>query len=943
MKKNYKQILFYFFCIQISGFVSAQCGAPVSGGSSTNLFTLIRNSTNPIAADKNLNSIVYIHRNNASLFGGNSGNLRYDISFNAGATWTINQGVLNPISTSFGRYPNVAIHNPTNNVNPTNAYLGYMAATINSATSAWNGMVSGVNQLSGTGTTENYNQGIVNPQLIPHSLVKGAPGIYWAVDALFNGSTMTGFAIYKGTWNSTLNDIVWTTNFTVTPNFNTNYSSSVYLGDYNIAFDPTGTNGWFSFLGHVSPGPSNYAYYPVFYKTTNGGQTWTGPIQVNLNTLSCLTASITSGNVVTTNFEHDLTVDVNGNPHLFTTICNGTNAYSVLYSAWHRMYDITLRNGLWVAHEVANVLAGRGNFGTSPNITSQDMAPQASRSSDGTKLFFSWTDNSSYTLGQANQSPNFFSRGYNVSNNTWTPIKDFSSCNTNAAGAIYVPHVAAEVLEPSSSVFKLAPIYGVFTSNSDPALVCNFNFLDNVTFSISEFSVAAPPSPTISIAQGTNVLYCPGSTITINTTSNVGQAIWSTGATTTVIPISTSSITTYSVLAQQNCGIGSASITVTTMSISSSGPSSSICPGDNATLTASGNAISYSWAPGNVGGTIAVVNNTISTIYTLTAYSNANCNITNTLAVNLFNLPTIAISGNGSVCLGTGVSLTASGASTYTWTNGPNNSIYTFTPTLPFNNYTVTGTDMNNCVNTQTFDVLVLPNPTVSAISNKTVICSGDNVNLTAFGANTYSWSGGGGTNPNPNVTPSVSTIYTLTGYDLNLCSNSTTLYILVNPTPTVVVTSSRPNLCVGEKVVFTASGASTYFWSNTSTTNSTQTTPNSTSTINYTVTGTSTFGCFSKTVFTQTVSSCVGLKEFVDYKNVITLYPNPNDGVFTIRTNSTGYFVIMNELGQQVYEIRKTNEMDLDLQLSHLKNGIYFIVGQLKDGEVKEKFVINK
>ena len=942
MKKIYIQIFICFVCIQFTNHMNAQCAAPVTGGSSSNLFTLIRNSTNPIAADKNLNSIVYVHRNNATTFGGSSGNLRYDVSFNAGTTWTLNQGVLNPINSSFARYPNVTIYNPTNNITPTNAYIGYMAATINTSSSAWNGVVTGVSQLSGTGITENYNQPVVAPQLIAHSTVKGAPGIFWAVDALYNGTAITGFAVYKGTWNNTSNDIVWANNFTVAPSFNTSYASAAYIGDYNIAFDPTGTNGWLSFLGHVSPGPSNYAYYPVLYKTTNGGQTWTGPIQVNLTTLSCLTSNMTGTNVPTTNFEHDLTVDVNGNPHIFTTICNGTNAYSVLYTAWHHMYDITLKNGLWVAYDVANVLAGRGTWGTSPNTISQDMAPQVARSVDGTKIFFSWSDNSTYTLGQANQSPNFFSKGYNVTNNTWTPIKDFSSCNTGLNGNILVPHVAAEVLEPSSSVYKLAPVYGVLLTNSDPALVCGFNFLDNVTFSTSDFSVSAPASPTVSIAQGTNVLLCPGSTISINTSSNVGQAIWSTGATTTIIPISSSSITTYSVLAQQNCGIGSASITVTNMTISSSGPSSSICPGINATLTASGNAISYQWNPGSINGTLAVVNNTVSMVYTLTANSNANCSMTNTVAVPLFNLPTILIAGTPTVCAGTAVSLTASGASTYSWINGPNTSNYTFTPSLQYNSYTVTGTDANTCVNSQTFDLQVLPNPTVSALSNLTVICNGDNVLLTALGANTYSWSSGG-TSANTNVSPSVTTVYTLTGYDINLCKNSNTISVTVNPTPSVVVSSSRPNICVGERAIITATGAATYFWSNASTNSTFQIVPSSTVALTYSVSGTSTAGCIGKTVFTQTVSACTGLINLSKQSEIIQLYPNPNNGQFILLSEVSMKLIIVNELGQQVATFENIEAGNNAIDLGQLKNGIYFILGSQDSIFIREKIIINR
>jgi hypothetical protein len=941
MKTIYSLALFSLIGLLDVSTGLAQCGAPTNLGSSANLFTLIRNSTNPVAVDKNLNTVIYVHRNNNTNFGGSSGNLRYDVSFNAGTTWTLNQGVLNNLNSSYGRYPNVAIYNPTNNVTPSNAYLGYLAATINTASSAWNGVVTGVSQLNGTGITENYNQPVVAPQLIAHSLVKGAPGIFWAVDALYNGSAITGFAIYKGTWNSGSNDIVWANNFTVAPSFNTAYSSAAYIGDYNIAFDPSGTNGWMSFLGHVTPGPSAYAYYPVFYKTTNGGATWTGPIQVNLGTLGCLTSNMTGTNVPTTSFEHDLTVDANGNPHLFTTICNGTNAYSVLYTAWHHMYDITLRNGLWVANDVGNVMAGRGQWGTSPNITTQDMAPQVSRSQDGTKIFFSWTDNSTYTLGQANQSPNLFTRGYNVTNNTWTPIKDFSSCNTGAAGLILSPHVAAEVLEPSTGVFKIAPVYGVLTNN-DPALVCDFKFLDNGTFSTSDFSVTMTSTTNISIAQGTNVLLCPGSTITINTSSTVGQALWSTGSTNTAISISSSSISTYSVLAQQNCAIGSASISVTNMSVSVSGPSASMCPGSSASLSISGNAIGYNWNPGAVSGSAALVSPTVTTIYTVVANSNANCSISNTVSVGVFNLPTVTIAGNATVCAGSAVTLTASGASTFTWTNGPTTNVYTFTPTLQYNTYSVTGTDVNTCVNSQTFNVQVMPVPTVSALSSKTLICDGEVVLLTALGATTYSWSTGS-TAGNINVSPSVTTVYTLTGYDVNLCSDKKTIAVNVSPTPTVIITSNRPVLCVGEKAILTATGASTYFWSNASTNVTVQISATSTAALSYTATGTSTFGCVGKGTFTQTVSACTGISN-VSLSGKLLIYPNPSQGQFQVVAEGGGALQLINQLGQvlRTYTI-SDQRLSVSMDISDLPSGVYYLSGQLSDGMVREKLVLQK
>ena len=937
MKQISTFILSVSFILLFSNASQAQCGSPVNMGSSSNMFTLIRNSTNPIAADKNLNTVVYVHRNNASTYLGNSGQLRYDVSTNAGSTWSIDIGVVNPLTTHLARYPNAAIYNPTNNINPSNAYFAYMAATINSVSSAWNGVVTGVQQLNGTGTTESYNQPVINPQLIPHSVVKGAPGIFWAVDALFNGSNITGFAVYKGTWNAGSNDIVWAHNFSVTPSFNTGLSATPVVGDYNIAFDPTGTTGWFSFLGHVSPGPSNYALYPIFYKTTNGGQSWTGPFQVNLNQFSCLTSSLTSPNVVTTNFEHDLTVDVNGNPHLFTTICNGSNAYGVIYTQWHHMVDITQINGIWLAHDVANVLAGRGTWGVAPNAVSMDMAPQVSRSADGTKVFFSWSDNSNYTLGQANLSPNFFSKGLNIANGQWTPTKNFSSCNPNTDGKMLVPHAAAEVLEPGLNQFKLAPVYGEYSVSNDPLQISNFKFLDNCLFTTSEFTVAGSAPVTFSIAQGSPILLCPSSTVNVGLLgSGFGQYIWSTGATGSVLPISTSTLTTYSVIAQQNCNIGTATLTVTNMTVTAAAPTASFCYGTTLNLTASGNASVYTWNPGNITGTNAVITATNIPIYTLTAGGTGGCTFNQTVAVNALTLPTVSVAGDNTVCIGSSITLTASGASTYAWNNGSTGATAVFTPTL--NTICILiGTDANGCSNTASISVQTLQVPIVSAISDKNNICAGTPINLTASGAQTYSWSNGG-VGQNTTSTPTVSTVYSVTGYDANLCSTIQTVAVNVYPLPAIGIVSNRTLVCKGEKAVLTASGAATYTWNTSAKTTTIQISP--TTSTNYTVIGTDANGCVNTMTFAQVVSDCVGLKDGESVV-VFSVYPNPSNGTAMVKAMSKMMLTVFNQLGQQVADCVLDQNNNYSIKLTELAVGVYYLLGENEEGRFVHKLVV--
>jgi len=897
----------------------AQCGAAVQNGTSGNMFTHIRNSTNPVAVDKNLNTVVFIHRNNQNLNGGNSGHLRYDVSTNGGTSFTVDYGNLNPINTSLARYPNIAIYNPTNNTNPAAAYVCYMAATINPSLSTWNGLVEGVTPMSTNSSTENYNTPITAPQLIPHSLVKGAPGVYWSIDALFNGTNITGFAVYKGVWTASLNTVTWANNYTVTPPFNTGYNGTAQLGDYNIAFDPTGQNGWFSFLGHVSPGPSGYAYYPVFYKTTNGGASWTGPIQVDLNTLSCVTQSIASGGIPTTNFEHDLVVDVNGNPHLVTTICYGTGAYAVQYTQTHRMFDITLENGLWVGRSIANVLAGRGTFGTSPNMTTLDMTPQASRSADGTKIFFSWVDNTGYTLGQANQTPDLFSRAYDVTTNQWTNVKSFSSCNMATSGKMFYTHLAAEVLEPSSGQFKLAPVYAEFTLGTDPAIQSNFKFLDGCTFSSSEFTVTAPASPSITLSSGNNLLLCPGSTVNVSV-NGAGSAIWSNGVTSTLLPVSQSSLTTYSVIAQVGCLTGTASLAVSMMSVTVNSNSIAACIGQTVGFNAAGNANTYTWLPsGQTGTAFTATASTIGT-YTLIA-GGQGCSTQYTTGFTILQNPTITISGNTVTCQGSIVTLTANGGATYSWSSGGTNMTETVSP-LASSIYSVVATGTNGCEGKGSFTVNTLPLPIITVSSDQPSVCVGKPAIFTAFGAQTFTWLPST-LSWSTTVTPSVTGVYTVNGEDANGCVGSNTIGLVVYPLPTLTAVASRTLFCKSEKsVTLSVTGAQGYTWTNGPFSNTFAVSPQSTSI--YTVTGVNGNGCKSSTTVELAFSNCTDLADVS--KQSINIYPNPVSDLLMIEGLEKGDQIVLYDLTGRMVMTQESASEILTLDLGDQPKGVYFV-----------------
>ncbi|MBN2728918.1 MAG: hypothetical protein JXR53_06800, partial [Bacteroidales bacterium] len=103
--------------------------------------------------------------------------------------------------------------------------------------------------------------------------------------------------------------------------------------------------------------------------------------------------------------------------------------------------------------------------------------------------------------------------------------------------------------------------------------------------------------------------------------------------------------------------------------------------------------------------------------------------------------------------------------------------------------------------------------PTVSASASPTTICAGSSTTLTGSGASTYSWnSGGSGTTTS--VSPSSNTTYTVTGTS-NGCTNTANVSVTVTPLPSVSASATVSPICAGSSTTISATGASTYSWSN--------------------------------------------------------------------------------------------------------------------------------
>lgn len=210
----------------------------------------------------------------------------------------------------------------------------------------------------------------------------------------------------------------------------------------------------------------------------------------------------------------------------------------------------------------------------------------------------------------------------------------------------------------------------------------------------------------------------------------------------------------------------------------------------------------------------------VNTTYSILYISNLNpstCTVGNlpiNISVFVEVIPAPNITANATpptVCLGDQITLTGSGAISYSWSGGITNGI-PFTPASTAT-YTVTGTDANGCTNTSTTDVTVNPLPIITATASPPSVCPGSSTTLSGGGGVSYVWSGGV-INGIPFV-PLANGSYTVIGTDANGCTNTSSVTINLNPDIPISILPNDPIICKGDSVQLIASGASTYIWIN--------------------------------------------------------------------------------------------------------------------------------
>jgi hypothetical protein len=594
-----------------------------------------------------------------------------------------------------------------------------------------------------------------------------------------------------------------------------------------------------------------------------------------------------------------------------------------------------------------------------------------------TPYSYSWSNGTTSVIATSNPTGPILSAGtYTVT------VTDNNGCVSTASATITEPGLLTASPGPIDNVSCFGGSNGVVAANASGG-VSPYTYVwsgggtnatktglptGTYTISVTDYhgciatastTITQPTLLTVSAIQSGNISCLGGNNGSVSATPSGGTSpytySWSGGGSGAIK--SGISAGTYTITLTDNNGCtatASTLITQPTLLSVSAGVSANVrCNGGNdgsVMATPSGGTAPYTFAWSG-GGTNNTKTGLAIGTYTVTLTDSNGCTATSATTITQPAPLADSATAVNVTCFGdadgsvTAILTGGTSPFTYSWSGGGTNASKTG---LTIGNYTVTVTD--NCGVSVTSSATVTQPVllTVSATTGNNETCYGYSdgfVFSTASGGTlpyTYSWSGGGTAATNSSLPVGT---YTITLTDNSGCS-ATASAAIGQPAP---ITASRDSVsdngtCNGVAAVKVLSGKSpyTYLWTPGNLT--TDTIKGQCAGI-YCCTITDSNGC--TTTVCITIKSSLGI-ENISNSNGISIYPNPNNGKFTISA-SGGSVVshqlsveIYNMLGQNVYSQINIPNATFNINISDQPNGIYLIRMLDKDGNlVNQKKVV--
>lgn len=568
-------------------------------------------------------------------------------------------------------------------------------------------------------------------------------------------------------------------------------------------------------------------------------------------------------------------------------------------------YDPVYKYGRTTTHELSHYFGVRHTWGDGNCLTDYcNDVPSAQGPTYGTAIYPYLPNNCASTVPPTGTEGIMF--------------MNFADYTDDAAMYMFTDEQKARMQTAmlNSPYRKLLGTHGLCSTGA-ATVVANFSISPAVIFqgqsvSITDLSTTTSP-PIISWNY-----FSAASTITTSTLQNPSFTFNTPGVYTISLTISSAgtNASTTKTLQVNACPIPT--VNVNTINASCAGS----CNGSATMISNGGSPFTYSWTPSVSSSSVAsgLCNGTYTCVIT------NSCGVSVTKIFNITSPPPLIVNINvagAPVCQGNSVNLTSainggSPSYLYSWSTGSNLSSITVTPTImPVTIYSLTVTDSQGCTAVKSVSITVNPIPSITVTPANQTICSGKTATVSLSGAQNYTTNPGAITLSTFTVSPTSTTVYTVTGTTPFGCVGTKRDTIKVTAPPTIFSYVSSNTVCLGSVITFSNSGGSSYTLSPSSLTgNLINIAPSSLGTTIFTVSGTGPFGCIS--------TKTVGISTFS--LPVVTISPSNT-------TICSGKSVLLTASGASSYTWAGSGIVSNSISVSPTANTIYSVIGRSTNG----------
>jgi hypothetical protein len=380
----------------------------------------------------------------------------------------------------------------------------------------------------------------------------------------------------------------------------------------------------------------------------------------------------------------------------------------------------------------------------------------------------------------------------------WSAVPGSSYTWTNSNTAIGLPGAGTSVVNAFSGI-----------NNGTTPSTANIIIVSQTASCTARdtFTITVNPNPIVNAGNDTTI--CSGQPLSLGATGALAYNWTSNVLNNQIFYPQVSNVYQVTGYNQYNCAATDfVSVTVNASPVLDLGPDLSVCSGDPLSFSTQNSGTQWTGITTNTGNSVNF-NPTISG-FLVARFTSGNCTVRDSIFITVRPRPNVSAGNDQNICSGQSVILSATGALNYSWSGGVNNN-QAFVP-LSSAGYTVTGYNQYNCAATDFVSVTVNASPVLD-LGPDLSVCSGDPLSFNTQNSGTQ-WTGHSAASTGSTVSINPTSSSYLVAQVTNAgCSTRDSVFITVRPRPNVSAGNDQ-NICSGQSVILSATGALNYIWS---------------------------------------------------------------------------------------------------------------------------------